>query len=85
MSRKDHSSDRKTAAARQQEYAELPKVDPDNGRVKPKFIHWLRGKFGVTVAERKGNKPQEGGKVGTPYSRVQHRPIVRPGDKRLAA
>lgn len=64
---------RKTAAARQAEYAEL---EPDKNGHKPKFVKWLRGKFGWTVAERQGEKPAEV-KVGAPYQRVQHRPPAR--------
>ena len=39
---------------------------------KPKFIHWLRGRFGVSVDERHGERPVEI-KVGKPYTRIQHR------------
>ena len=67
MKNAQRGSQRKTAAARAQDYADLD--DP----AKPKFIKWLRGKFGMTVAERFGGKPIET-KVGAPYQRVQHRP-----------
>ena len=54
-----------TARRREIEYTE-------ESTPKPKFIHWLRGRFGVSVAERHGDKPVEQ-KVGKPYTRVQHR------------
>jgi len=66
-------SQRKTAAARQTEYSE---TEPPEGQNKPKFIKWLRGKFGMTVAERFGAKPIDA-KVGAPYQRVQHRPQAK--------
>jgi hypothetical protein len=55
----------KTARQREIQYSE-------ESTPKPKFIHWLRGKFGVSVAERHGYKVAEM-KVGKPYTRVQHR------------
>jgi hypothetical protein len=54
-----------TARQREAQYSE-------ESQPKPKFIHWLRGKFGVSVSERHGGKAVEM-KVGKPYTRVQHR------------
>lgn len=82
-------SQRKTAAAHQAQYLEettetIPTgaVTEDGEQVmitrrisgRPKFIKWLRGKFGMTVFERMGGKPGlSEAKVGKPYTRVQHR------------
>ena len=58
----------RVARLREIEYTEaMEGIQP-----KVKFIKWLRGKFGMTVGERHGEKMQEQ-KVGKPYTRVQHR------------
>lgn len=73
-------SQRKTSSARAAQYhEEMTKLDDAGNRVVQhpvKFIKWLRGKFGMTVAERQGAKPIDS-KVGAPYQRVQHRPQAR--------
>lgn len=80
---------RKRAAEHQAQYLEETTEEVPTGAVneegapvmisrrvpnRPKFIKWLRGKFGVTVFERMGGKPGlSEAKVGKPYTRVQHR------------
>lgn len=59
----------KAARTREVAYAEVERDDNGN---KPKFVKWLRGKFGMTVEERHGGKPVEP-KVGAPWQRIQHR------------
>jgi len=71
-------SQRKTAASRQEQYVEATTLpDGQRDRNRPKFIKWLRGKFGMTVYERQGGKVTAEVKVGAPYQRVQHRPQAR--------
>ena len=82
-------SNRKKAAERQAEYLEATTETIPTGAVtedgeqvmitrrisdRPKFIKWLRGRFGMTVFERMGGKPGlSEAKVGAPFTRVQHR------------
>lgn len=87
-------SQRQTAARRQAQYVEETTEEVPTGQVtedgpvmitrrvkdRPKFIKWLRNKFGMTVFERQGGKLDiRDVKVGAPYTRVQHRPPARGG------
>jgi hypothetical protein len=70
MKNGQRGSQMKTARSREEQYAE---VEPDTNGHKPKFRAWLRGKFGTTWTQRHENAKPSDGKVGAPFTRVQHR------------